>query len=234
MFFQVVSPPINPTPFLMEPAVNFEEEYICCLCCRSGPVRLHCTLPKKLYNPGEKIVFCVEVHNTETYDDKLGAVTAQLLATYTLYSDYSEKTARSCTVSSLRLAENVQERSVGKWSDVSLQIPSDATPTFKNCKCIHLEYQFMVWVEIGSWASDPRITVPVQISSGPLTIQPIGSPSPENVIQATSLGSVDSQVSSRQAAIPLMVILYLPVTPKLRATLLLVVTLNARTTLSPP
>ena len=183
--------------------MNSVEKYICCLCCRSGPVRLHCTLPKKLYNVGEKIVFSVEVDNTETYDEKLGAVTAQLLANYTLYSNHSEKTARSDVVSSLCLTENVQERSVGKWTDVSLEIPSDATPTFKNCKRIHLKYVFTVWVEIDSWAFDPKITVPVEISSGPLTIQPtsLPSPAPENVIQATALGSIETGAST-QANMP--------------------------------
>ena len=185
--------------------MNSVEKYICCLCCRSGPVRLHCTLPKKIYNLGEKIVFSVEVDNTETNDDQLGAVTAQLLANYTLYSDHSEKTARFNVVSSLCLTENVQERSVGKWTDVSLEIPSDATSTFKNCKRIHLEYVFTVWVEIGSWAFDPKITVPVEMSSRPLTIQPTSLPSPapasENVIQATALGSIETGAST-QANMP--------------------------------
>ena len=223
--------------------MNSVEKYICCLCCRSGPVRLHCTLPKKLYNLGEKIVFSVEVDNTETNDDQLGAVTAQLLANYTLYSDHSEKTARFNVVSSLCLTENVQERSVGKWTDVSLEIPSDATPTFKNCKRIHLEYVFTVWVEIGSWAFDPKITVPVEISSGPLTIQPtsLSSPAPasENVIQATALvpsklglpPKQTCQVQCQQVTVSLMAIMYLSATPNSPATL---VTQNAPATLSLP
>lgn len=50
----------------LEPVSHTEEKYICCLCCRSGPIRLSITLQKRAYNVGEQIVFSVEVDNKET------------------------------------------------------------------------------------------------------------------------------------------------------------------------
>ena len=152
------------------------DKYLCCLCCRSGPIRLHYALPKKLHNAGEQINFSVEVDNTET-NKQLGAVAVKLLAyyTFTSRSGNSQLPFRN-EVSTLRLAENVQGGSVGKWANASLEIPSDTTPSFSIGGGIHLEYFFVLYVEL-SWAADPKIKIPVVISSGLRTSQPSGSTS---------------------------------------------------------
>ena len=153
------------------------DKYLCCLCCRSGPIRLHCALPKKLHNAGERIIFSVEVDNIET-NKQLGAVAVKLLADYrfTSQSGNSKLPFRN-EVSTLRLAANVQGGSVGKWTNASLEIPSNTTPSFSiGGGGIHLEYFFVLYVEL-SWATDPNIKIPVVISSGLQTSQPGSSTS---------------------------------------------------------
>ena len=97
------------------------------------------------------MIFSAEVDNTET-SKQSGAVTVQLVAKYTFTSRSSDSKRRLFRkeVSTLRLAENLEGGSLRKWSDASLEIPSDTTPSFSIDSGIHLEYHFILNVEI-SW-----------------------------------------------------------------------------------
>lgn len=123
------------------------------------------------------MVFSVEVDNTET-NKQLGAVTVQLVADYKFTSRrWNSKLPLTEVVSTVCLAENVQEWSVAKWTGVSMEIPSDTTPSFSISSGIHLEYRFVFYVVITSALTFPEIKFPVVISSGLETSQPSGSTS---------------------------------------------------------
>ena len=150
------------------------------LCCRSGPIRVSVTLQKQVYHPGEQIVFSVEVDNSET-NKRLGVIHAGLMTNYTVFGK-SGKVKGSCSDfgSFLKLSlltESVQGGSKEKWQDRTVNIPEDTTPSFDNCQCIHLDYKFVVYVEISSIVVvlNTEVSVPVVliIPNEPQTAQPV-------------------------------------------------------------
>jgi hypothetical protein len=150
-----------------------EEKYLCCLCCRSGPIRVSFTLPKRLFYPGEQISFSVEVDNRES-NKKLQKVNVALIASYTLFSisGKSKEWLRE-EVSFVTLTEAMQGSSHEQWQDGTLNVPENTVPSFDNCKCMHLEYECIVTVHMTS-AFDAKVSLPVVISNGPYTAQPVG------------------------------------------------------------
>ena len=163
----------NIRPDLFQPLTDTKEKYLCCLCCRSGPIRVSVTIQKQVYHPGEHIVFSVEVDNRAT-SRRLGMIQAALLAKYTLLDTDGKRVTRCYEeVLFVQLTENMREGSKKKWQDRTPNIPEDTTPSFVNCKCMHLNYKFVVNVQISS-AFDTHVSLPVIITSnGPQTVQPV-------------------------------------------------------------
>ena len=172
----------NLTRHLLEPAGSTEEKFLCCLCCQSGPIRLVGEIQKKAYHLGDQIIFSFELDNKET-DKPLRKVEARLMQQFTFISNTGRTRETDEVKSSVRLSEGVSPRGEDSWNDVALNIPFDIIPSFNNCKCMHLEYLFVVNVDIES-AFDPKVVFPITISSGPQIVQPTFQPPflPGNVI----------------------------------------------------
>jgi hypothetical protein len=132
------------------------------------------TIQKRLYHPGEQIVFSVEVDNKET--NKTLGIHAVLLAWYTIFGKSGKKKrSHPKEVADLLLTGSMLERSHEIWKDVTLNIPEDTTTSFQNCKCVHLEYKFTVNVHISSaYSFDTKVSLPIVIANGPQNAQPVG------------------------------------------------------------
>ena len=173
---QVAALPVdlNQTRHLLEPTTATEEKFLCCLCCASGPIRLRGTIQKQAYYLGEQITFSFELDNKET-DQELRKIEARLMEQFTFISNTGRTREDEHAKSSVRLSEGVPPRGEDSWHDVKLNIPTDILPSFNNCKCMRLEYFFIVNVDIAA-AFDPQLKFPITISSGPHTMQPVGQP----------------------------------------------------------
>ncbi|XP_028394255.1 arrestin domain-containing protein 3-like [Dendronephthya gigantea] len=187
--FKVVASPVdlNQTRNLLEPATVTEEKFLCCLCCQSGPIRLVGRIQKQAYYLGDQIIFSFEIDNKET-DKPLRKIEARLTQKLTLISNTGCTSEDENAKSSVRLSEGLSPRGEESWHDVALNIPTDIIPSFDNCKCMHLEYYFIVNVDIEA-AFDPKVLFPIKISSGPQMMQP-GEPPflPGNVLTAPGMG----------------------------------------------
>ena len=174
--FQVVASPVdlNQTRNLLEPATATEEKFLCCLCCQSGPIRLVGKIQKQVYYLGDQIIFSFELDNKAT-DKPLGKIEARLIEQFTFISNTGRTSKREHAKSSMQLSEGVPPRGEDTWNNVTLNIPTNITPSFNNCKCMHLEYSFIVNVDIES-AFDPKVSFPITISSGPQMVQPVIQP----------------------------------------------------------
>ena len=179
----VLSPvDLNQIRNLLEPATLTEEKFLCCLCCESGPIRLVGRIQKQAYNLGDQIIFSFELDNKET-DKPLRTIEARLIEQFTFISNTGRTRQIEHARSSLQLSEGLPPRGEDSWNDVALNIPTDITPSFSNCKCMHLQYYFTVNVDI-EVAFDPKVSFPITLSSGPYMVQPMVQPGfiPGNVI----------------------------------------------------
>ncbi|XP_055332989.1 arrestin domain-containing protein 4-like isoform X2 [Paramacrobiotus metropolitanus] len=63
-YFTLVGPTIdcNEDKY-MTPVIAQDIKVLCCLCCRKGPISLHCTLPRTAYCSGERLEFQAELNN---------------------------------------------------------------------------------------------------------------------------------------------------------------------------
>ena len=174
--FIVVATPsdLDLRPNLLEPVNDTREKLLCCLCCQSGPIRLRCQLNKQAFYIGEPIIFSVEVDNRET-DKDLRKVEAMLVKEVVLISTTSWKERHHFPESSVVLTQGVQARAEESWQNIRLNIPANITPSFENCKCVHVNYQFVVAVDIPS-AIDTSVTFPITVANGIQTSQPLVNP----------------------------------------------------------
>lgn len=159
---------------MLEPATATEEKFLCCLCCQSGPIRLAGSIQKQAYHLGEQIVFSFELDNKQT-DKALRSVEARLMMKFKYFSDFISTREYESAKSSVLLSEGVGPRGEDSWNNVTLNIPTDAMPSFNNCKCMHLNYFFIVNVDIAG-AFDPQISFPIVILSSPQAAQPTLQP----------------------------------------------------------
>ena len=165
---------LNQTRHLLEPATATEEKFLCCLCCQSGPIRLIGRIQKQAYHLGDQIIFSFELDNKET-DKPLRKIEARLVEQFTYISNTGRTREVEHVKSSVQLSEGVPARGEDSWNDIALNIPIDILPTFNNCKCMHLDYFFIVNVDIES-AFDPKILFPITISNAPQMVQPVVQP----------------------------------------------------------
>ena len=172
----------NQSPNLLLPATITKEKFLCCLCCQSGPIRLVVRIQKQVYRLGDQLIFSFELDNKET-DKPLRAIEAKLIEQFTFISNTGRTKQNERVMSSLRLSEGLPPRSEGSWNDVALIIPTHITPSFTNCKCMHLQHYFTISVGIKA-AFDPKVSFPITLSSGPHMVQPMFQPGfiPGNVI----------------------------------------------------
>ena len=174
--FKVIGTPIdlNQTPRLLEPADAVTEKFLCCLCCRSGPISLRCQINKQAFYIGEPIIFSVELDNKAT-DRELRKVEATLSKEVMMISSSSWKGRHNFPESSVLLTQSVQPGAEESWHNVRFNIPTNIVPTFENCKCIHVTYAFVVEVDIPN-AIDTKVVLPITIANGVQTSQPVIQP----------------------------------------------------------
>lgn len=169
--FKVAAFPVNldQMRYLVEPVTITEEKFLCCLCCQSGPIKLIGSIPKQAFTPGEQIQLSFELDNMET-DQPLRAIEAKLMAKFKATSNIGVKYENEWAESSVELCNGMAPRNKNTWN-VTLNIPKDTTPNFQNCKCLQLDYYFIVKVDIEAHF-DANVSFPITISSGPFSVQP--------------------------------------------------------------
>lgn len=92
------------------------------------------------------------------------------MAKFKATSNIGVKYENEWAESSVELCNGMAPRNKNTWN-VTLNIPKDTTPNFQNCKCLQLDYYFIVKVDIEAHF-DANVSFPITISSGPFSVQP--------------------------------------------------------------
>lgn len=148
----------------MNSASNHNEKYLCCFCCRSGPISASANINRIGYVPGEVILVNGEVSNfTRRHIDKTKAV---LLAIVT-YKAHSQN-MRDVKVISEASQGAIPPGESDVWNAVPLRVPAVPPSGLTGCNIIDVHYEVNFIVDPSGPAFDLLVTLPIVVGTIPL------------------------------------------------------------------
>jgi len=149
--------------YLPDTNVRIEKEgskYICCFCCRTGPITCRCWLPKQGYKVGEQIPFSAEIENLSSRSMEKSHL--QLIQTITYHGKASQKKVDSTVIYE---ADRPSFEREDYWTDYKIDVPDIPPSPFRGTKLIDVDYHIKMEVEVGPLEKNIVIKLPINIGS---------------------------------------------------------------------
>ncbi|XP_062597207.1 arrestin domain-containing protein 17-like [Saccostrea cucullata] len=121
---------------------NQQSKFLCCLCCKSGPITGMLKLDRVGYVPGEAITFNAEIQNMTS---SVCGVHVKLYMTTVFHATTKSKTTTSEIARVVH--QDIQPGETETWSGDSLVIPPLPPSFLVGCKIIDINYFFELIVE---------------------------------------------------------------------------------------
>ncbi|XP_065829335.1 arrestin domain-containing protein 2-like [Oscarella lobularis] len=152
-------------PALLVPMRSENDKHLCCLCCKSGPIKLSASIDRSAYCPGESVVVSANAENLTNRE--MRGIRAQLIAVKTLYA----RGHRHCTrhVVCEMMGEPIAPQGFGNWSEQAMPLPPTA-PSIKSCRILDLSHYIQVCIVIPR-GINLKIHFPILLGSIPLRPQ---------------------------------------------------------------
>ncbi|XP_039254402.2 arrestin domain-containing protein 3-like [Styela clava] len=172
---------LNKEQDMMAPSSGDEEKYLCCLCCKSGPIKGKIETDRKGYVPGEWIVATGSVKNKSK--SKVQQTSVELMKIVTYRAKMKTKTE---TYSMQQVfGSHCSKGKTASLENVKLQIPPLPPTENKHCKIIDINYAVMVHGHLRTCAIDLRGYAPIVIGTVPLQSLPMYSGTNDGVQKRT-------------------------------------------------
>ncbi|XP_063233011.1 arrestin domain-containing protein 3-like [Bacillus rossius redtenbacheri] len=165
--FTVITPlDLNTHATAKNPVKLEAEKFLCCLCCKSGPISLVLSLPASGYVPGQDIPFIIEVdNNSNTVIDSVDCVLRKKLQ-FHVSSPSREVKRDKITLNELKL-DSVAEGGSKVWSE-AFKLPPLPPSNLTGCNIIDLDYDLQVIAVISGLHNDLEVTTPIIVGTVPL------------------------------------------------------------------
>lgn len=153
---------LNTYPNATSEVRNLHQKYLCCLCCRSGPISGLIKLDRSGYVPGEMIPFNAEIQNMSSRD----CAPSLKLNMVTLF----HATTSTKTTSQEIIRMNHQVVPAGEteiWAD-RIQVPPLPPSFLMGCSIIDINYNLELTIAPSGPAYDLKVPVPIIIGTIPL------------------------------------------------------------------
>ncbi|KAL3866415.1 hypothetical protein ACJMK2_043716 [Sinanodonta woodiana] len=166
---------LNKLPNVAKGGTVADEKTLCCLCCKSGPIRAKITTDRLGYVPGEAIKFRAEIINLTNRQMKCSK--AQLVMQVHYHGRGKTRTVMNVLSALKRPPTPAADTDV--WDGCKLHVPPVPPSFLTGCKLIDIHYYVMIIVD----PFDLHVSMEVTIGSIPLltVAQMYGIPSEENV-----------------------------------------------------
>ncbi|KAL3866417.1 hypothetical protein ACJMK2_043718 [Sinanodonta woodiana] len=170
---------LNKLPNVAYGGTIADEKTLCCLCCKSGPIRATLTTDRLGYVPGEAIKFRAEISNLS--NRQMECSKAQLVMKVQYHARRKTRTIMNVLATLKRPPIPAGETDV--WDGYKLHVPSVPPSFLLGCKIIDIHYYVMIIVDPSGPSFDLNVPMEVTIGSIPLltVAQMYGIPSTENV-----------------------------------------------------
>ncbi|XP_065942642.1 arrestin domain-containing protein 17 isoform X5 [Magallana gigas] len=154
---------LNTQPNAATGAQNQESKFLCCLCCRSGPISGTVSLNRSGYVPGEAIHFNAEIQNMTS---RVCGCYVKLNMTTIFHATTKSKT--TTTEVARVVHQDVQPGETETWTGDRLMIPPLPPSFLVGCRIIDINYYLELTVDPSGPAIDLHVPVHVIIGTTPL------------------------------------------------------------------
>ncbi|XP_014665524.1 PREDICTED: arrestin domain-containing protein 3-like isoform X2 [Priapulus caudatus] len=140
------------------------EKYVCCWCCKQGPLACEASIPRMGYVPGENILVSAEIENNT--NRKCNDSKAKLTV-ITTFSARSKTRSVSKVIGFISKGE-IKRREGETWTNEPLRVPPLPPSKLVGCNIIDIDYFVDVEVSPAGPALDLDVRLPIIIGSIPL------------------------------------------------------------------
>ncbi|KAK3601187.1 hypothetical protein CHS0354_004388 [Potamilus streckersoni] len=155
---------LNQEPTATMPQQGHEQKYLCCLCCRTGPISAHFQIDRRGYVPGDSIILNAEISNNSNRTMSASRVRLIMVARY------------HATTKSMRVTTEVARVQHGEiapfgsdtWSSDRMAIPPLPPSYLAGCKIIDIVYILQFEVDPTGPSFDLEIPLEIIIGTIPL------------------------------------------------------------------
>ncbi|XP_023269417.1 arrestin domain-containing protein 3-like [Seriola lalandi dorsalis] len=156
-------------PALQSPLSGSNKMTVCCLWCASRPITMTASMEKKGYIPGETVKIICEFSNGSS---RTATPKVRLQQKQVYYTKNKVNKREYCKNLVSVAGEPICSHASDVHTEITLTIPSSASPTISNCSILVVDY--LIEVNLTGWAF-PELTVLFPII---LCDTPVGSPPP--------------------------------------------------------
>ncbi|KAH9523027.1 hypothetical protein Btru_065541 [Bulinus truncatus] len=193
---------LNHVPHAAIERNSSKHKYVCCLCCKSGPIQATFHIDRSGYVPGEAIKLFAEIINDSSRKISKSYVSLQMSTTF--YAKTRLKTVEK-DVSKI-VPPGIAAHSGDVWSGEELIVPP-LPPSFLNgCQIIDIHYYLQLTVDPFGPGSDLKIPLEIFIGTIPLAsvVQqaPPKAPSPNYMDRMYAWGTAPSPSSVKLYPLP--------------------------------
>ncbi|XP_078317576.1 arrestin domain-containing protein 17-like [Crassostrea virginica] len=150
---------LNKYPEAERPAESQNFKYLCCWCCKSGPITGIIRTSKSWYVAGESTVFDFVIQN---HSQRVCGVTA-LFVKETIYHAKGERKVCVTEIDKSKY-EDVMPGETYTWDEEEFEVPSVTPPCLEECKIITINHYLKLVIEPARPAF--LLTVPLKIIIG--------------------------------------------------------------------
>ncbi|KAK8401098.1 hypothetical protein O3P69_002692 [Scylla paramamosain] len=154
---------LNTNPQATAPINYTDEKYLCCFCCRSGPMSLVLRIDRSGFVPGENM--CINAECTNMTGTEVNHTKAKITQIITYYAEGHKKTEKR-KVAELKHGV-IKARDADIWSGVEMLIPPLPPSNLDYCRIIDIDYEFQFEMEPSGCHTDLDFAVPIIIGSIP-------------------------------------------------------------------
>ncbi|XP_062620954.1 arrestin domain-containing protein 3-like isoform X2 [Saccostrea cucullata] len=142
---------------------NQQSKFLCCLCCKSGPITGMLKLDRVGYVPGEAITFNAEIQNMTS---RVCGTHVKLYMTTVFHATTKSKTTTSEVARVVH--QDIQPGETETWSGDRLVIPPLPPSFLVGCQIIDINYYFELIVDPSGPAIDLHVPLLIIIGTIPL------------------------------------------------------------------
>ncbi|KAL3865646.1 hypothetical protein ACJMK2_043012 [Sinanodonta woodiana] len=155
---------LNQEPTASMPQQGQNQKYLCCLCCRTGPISAHFRIDRKGYVPGDSIILNAEISNNSNRTMSASRVRLIMAISYHATTKSRNEATEVARVQHREIAPFGSDT----WSNERMVIPPLPPSYLAGCKIIDIAYILKLEVDPTGPSFDLEIPLEIILGTVPL------------------------------------------------------------------
>ncbi|KAL4228037.1 hypothetical protein ACF0H5_013475 [Mactra antiquata] len=155
---------LNQQPSAPLPVYRESSKYLCCLCCKSGPISAKCHLNHSGYVPGDTIYINAEIINNSSR--RICSSSVKLFMNTIYHATSKSKISVNCIAECSR--SDIKPYDRDNWTNVELIVPAVPPSFLAGCRIIDIRYVLQLEVDPAGPAFELIVPLDIIIGTIPL------------------------------------------------------------------